>query len=109
MKPMSDKKKTALRNNALGFAKHCPVDGSNPEDCPLHGVRKLGPARSCQWIGDLSGDDLGYLNAYHAVCEQIRMESRDGQNPPPPAPRLYAEENKDGGLRTDDSAEGEAV
>jgi len=93
MKPKSDKTKTALRNNALRLAKHCPVDQTNPDDCPLHGVRQQGPARSCQWINALTGDDLGYLSAYHAICERIRRESSDTQKPPPPAPRLYASNN----------------
>jgi hypothetical protein len=95
MKPKSEKAKKALRDSALSLTKHCPVDGTNPDDCPLHGVRQLGPVRSCQWIHDLTTDDLSYLNAYHAICERIRMESRGGQDPPPPAPRLYAVGNKD--------------
>jgi hypothetical protein len=96
MKPKSDKSKTALRDNALRLTKHCPVDHTNPDDCPLHGVRQLGPARSCQWIDELSGDDLSYLNAYHAICEGIRMEPRNAPKPPPAAARLYALEDGDG-------------
>jgi hypothetical protein len=89
--PMGEQPKTALRDNLLGLFKHCPVELSNPEDCPLFAVRKAGPTRRLRWFNDLTEDDLVYLNAYHNVCERIKIESRGGQNPqlsislPPPS------------------------
>ena len=93
--PKSEKAKAALRDSALSLTQHCPVDESNPDDCPLHGVRQLGPVRSCQWIRELSEDDLGYLNAYHNVCAAIKIEAASGQKTSPAAARLYVGGNKD--------------
>jgi hypothetical protein len=78
---MPEKPKTALRDNALRLDIHCPVDRSNPADCPLFAIRKLGPAKRVQWFHDLTGDDLIYLNAYHSICFRIKMESTCGENP----------------------------
>ena len=81
--PMGEQPKTALRDNLLGLFKHCPVELSNPEDCPLFAVRKAGPTRRLRWFNDLTEDDLVYLNAYHCICAQLKLQSRSGQNPRP--------------------------
>jgi len=81
MSPMTEPPKTALRDNLLSLAGNCPVERSNPEDCPLFAIRKLGPAKRLQWFNDLPKDDLAYLNAYHCVCARIKLESRRGKNP----------------------------
>ena len=73
---MTKQPKTALRNNLLSLVRRCPVELSNPKDCPLFGIRKLGPARRLRWFDDLTKDDLAYLNAYHCVCAQLKMESK---------------------------------
>jgi hypothetical protein len=83
---MSEQSKMALRDNALSLARYCPVEQSNPDDCPLFAVRKLKPARRRQWFDILTEDDLSYLNAYHSVCARIKMESRCGRNPQPSLP-----------------------
>jgi hypothetical protein len=75
MNPMSEQPKTALRDNLLSLVQRCPVELSNPKDCPLFGIRKLGPARRLRWFNDLTEDDLVYLNAYHCICAQVKMES----------------------------------
>lgn len=76
MNPMTEQPKTALRDNLLSLVQHCPVELSNPADCPLFAVRKAGPARRLQWFNNLSEDDMVYLNAYHCVCARIKMETR---------------------------------
>jgi hypothetical protein len=107
MKPKSEKAKVALRDSALSLAKECPVDRSNPDDCPLHGVRQLGPVRSCQWIRELSEDDLSYLNAYHNVCAAIKMEAQFGKKTSPSATRLYVEGTKNISGNEEGSGSGE--
>ncbi len=76
MAPMTEQHKTALRDNLLSLAVQCPVERSNPVDCPLFGVRKLGRLNRRPWFQELAGDDLVYLNLYHCVCARIKMESR---------------------------------
>jgi len=76
MIPMSEQHKTVLRDNLLSLAVQCPMERANPVDCPLFDVRKLDPSKGRQWFKGLTRDDLVYLNAYHCVCAQLRMESR---------------------------------
>ena len=76
MDPMTEPEKTALRNDLLNLAVRCPVEHSNPVDCPLFGIRKLSPAKRRQWFDQLPDDDLVYLSAYHPVCAQLRLEFR---------------------------------
>ena len=76
MVPMSEQPTTALRDNLLSLAGQCPVDLSNPVDCPLFAVRKLGRSTSRRWLQELTEDDWVYLNAYHCVCFRITMETR---------------------------------
>jgi hypothetical protein len=76
MNPMPEQPKTALRDNLLSLVPHCPVEQSNPPDCPLFTVRKAGPAKRLRWFNELTEADLVYLSAYHCVCAQIKMESR---------------------------------
>jgi len=80
---MSEQPKTALRDNLLSLVRRCPVEVSNPKDCPLFGIRKLGPTRHLRWFNNLTEDDLVYLNAYHCICAQLKLQSRSGQNPRP--------------------------
>jgi hypothetical protein len=76
MTPMTPEEMKALRDSVLRLAETCPVELTNPADCPLYGVRKLKPARRLRWFDDLTGDDLAYLNGYHCICAQIKTESR---------------------------------
>ena len=68
--------KIILRNELLNVVPQCPVEQSNPPDCPLYAVRKAKPARRLQWFDALTEDDLSYLSAYHCICARIKMESR---------------------------------
>ncbi len=98
MNPKTEKPKTALRDNLLSLVQQCPVEQANPDDCPLFAVRKAGPARRLRWFNDLTEDDLVYLNAYHCVCAQLKMESRHRQNPRPaisiPSPSDFDEKGR---------------
>ena len=71
-----------LRDNLLRLVQQCPVELSNPEDCPLFAVRQARPARRLRWFNDLTEDDLVYLNTYHCICAHLKIQSRSGQNPP---------------------------
>jgi hypothetical protein len=83
MNPKTEQPKSALRDNLSCLIQQCPVDLSNPEDCPLFAVRKAGPTRRLRWFNDLTEDDLVYLNNYHCICAQLKIQSRSGQNPRP--------------------------
>jgi hypothetical protein len=80
---MTDQPKMVLRDNLLRLVQQCPVELSNPEDCPLFAVRQALPARRLRWFNDLTEDDLVYLNTYHCICAQLKIQSRSGQNPRP--------------------------
>ena len=62
-----------LRDELLPLAEVCPATESNPEDCPLHMVRKLNPAQQFQWFDALGEPGLAYLAAYHQVCLTTKL------------------------------------
>ena len=65
-----------LERQAFELSKHCPVDRSNPVDCPLFGLRPL-PARERRtWIRGLSDAELEYLAKYHTCCHAVRAAAR---------------------------------
>ena len=67
--------KAKLSANLLSLTRICPVIEANPEDCPLHGLRKLKPQQRAQWLQALAESDLMYLAHYHHVCQFTRLES----------------------------------
>jgi hypothetical protein len=73
MKSYEQQVREELRDALLPLAAACPAAESNPEDCPLHVVRKLNPAQQFQWFDALSEPGLAYLAAYHQVCLTTRL------------------------------------
>ena len=73
---LPDKQQHELQAGLLKLFEACPFDETNPKDCPLFSLRKIGPCRRLQWFDALTEDDLGYLAAYHHVCFTIRVASR---------------------------------
>jgi len=79
MKTSGQKKSNLTRREVLlgclkPLAKACPVDGCNPEDCPLHKVRKMTLPSRLKWFKTLTEEDLVYLATYHHVCFNTKME-----------------------------------
>lgn len=64
-----------MLDSLLETAMGCPVDDSNPRDCPLHPVRQLALPERIEWFYALTDDDLGYLASYHRVCLHNRLEA----------------------------------
>ncbi len=64
-----------LERLAFALSGHCPFDGSNPPDCPLHGLRALGEGERLEWLSLLSDDELEYLAAYHLCCISEKMRT----------------------------------
>lgn len=66
-------RRSLLERKAFELSRHCPVDRTNPSDCPLCGLRPL-PARERKgWLQQLSDDDLEYLATYHGTCFAEKM------------------------------------
>ena len=59
-----------------GLAKYCPIDRTNPVNCPLFGLRPLAPSKKRRWIHGLTLDELEYLANYHRSCTAV--SSRKG-------------------------------
>jgi len=47
---------------------------ANPSACPLHEVRKLGPAAAIDWIDGLSREEKEFLLQYHQCCLLVEWE-----------------------------------
>ena len=61
-----------LEEQTAPLLQNCPVDGTNPDSCPLHELRALPLAARKRWIGNLSDSELKYLLTYHATCSAER-------------------------------------
>lgn len=57
-----------LRANLRSLVEFCPVDKSNPKDCPLYLLRQMEHPQRLEWFDALSKDDLVYLATYHHIC-----------------------------------------
>jgi hypothetical protein len=68
MATTSHSRKDELRASLRSLVKFCPVDESNPQDCPLHLLRQMERPRRLEWINALNEDELVYLAAYHQYC-----------------------------------------
>ena len=65
-----------LERQAFALSKHCPADRSNPEVCPLCGLRSLSASERRAWIHQLSVGELEYLATYHTCCYAEKMAAR---------------------------------
>ncbi len=68
----TDDRRIHLERQALGLSRRCPVDLSNPGNCPLFGLRPFGIRERRAWIHRLSLEELEYLVCYHASCAAVR-------------------------------------
>jgi hypothetical protein len=50
----------------------CPYTQTNPPECPLCEVRKLGSADIRAWLDGLKRGDKEYLLLYHRCCLAVR-------------------------------------
>jgi hypothetical protein len=62
--PLKDK----LRANLRSLVEFCPVDESNPKDCPLYLIRQMKHSQRLELFDALNEDDLVYLATYHHIC-----------------------------------------
>lgn len=63
----------ALRASLLDLLNVCPVEGCNPDDCPLSALREMDHRQRLQWFASLDRADLEYLAAYHYVCMNVKL------------------------------------
>jgi hypothetical protein len=66
------RRRAGLEQQAFELSKQCPVDGANPVDCPLSGVRRLAARERRSWIRRLSDEELEYLATYHRCCLAVK-------------------------------------
>lgn len=69
----SDGLRTRLERQAMNLSKRCPVDRSNPINCPLCDLRLLGARVRRVWVHALTLEELQYLVLYHANCASVKM------------------------------------
>ncbi len=65
---LSAARRLQLEKLAIGLSRNCPVDRSNPRNCPLFGLRPLFARDRKAWIRHLALEELEYLATYHAYC-----------------------------------------
>lgn len=61
-----------LEREAYELSKHCPLDRSNPAECPLYDLRPMSAAARKAWIHRLTDDELEYLVTYHTCCGAVK-------------------------------------
>jgi len=69
---MSADQREQMLSDVLRLGEACPHDGTNPDFCPLHEVRKFDRAGRIRWCNGLADADLEYLARYHQICLQWR-------------------------------------
>jgi hypothetical protein len=74
MKILDRQQRTEMLDRLLSLAISCPVDQSNPANCPLCNVRKMDLGRRLEWFRSLTDDELVFLNSYHHVCMKHRLQ-----------------------------------
>lgn len=79
---MSSTQKNLLLASVIPLAKACPVDSASPEECPLHALRSLKPARQKQWFAALNADETAYLAAYCHVCAVGKLYGKSNDRRP---------------------------
>ena len=52
----------------------CPICGGNPDDCPLHRIRKLPHAVRDSWCYGLDIGEIKWLIDYHNSCLQNKID-----------------------------------
>ncbi len=85
-----------LRGLLLQLIEACPFDHTNPQDCPLSGVRQLRLPDRAQWIQALPEKDLVYLAAYHHICYATKMPVGKGKQAPECKPKVRRDRKKPG-------------
>jgi hypothetical protein len=76
---MSSTQNNLLLASVIPLAKACPVDSASPEECPLHALRSLKPARQKQWFAALNADETAYLAAYCHVCAVGKLSGKSDE------------------------------
>lgn len=76
MNALTRQQRIEMLDSLLAVAMGCPVDDSNPFDCPLHPIRKMELPQRIEWFYGLTDDDVGYLASYHRTCLRNRLEIR---------------------------------
>jgi len=73
MKAKAQPRADELRAFLIGLFDGCPAGPCNPEDCPLHSLRKMPRSEQLQWFDVLDEDDLAHLAGYHYVCLNTKL------------------------------------
>ena len=76
MKTCTQLVKEELRDDLFPLAESCPVEESNPDDCPLYFVRQMKPMQRLQWFNGLGEHGLAYLAAYHQTCLRAKLAAK---------------------------------
>lgn len=67
-----DDKRKAL----LGLLKQCPAEGDNPENCPLHRIRKDEPHMQVAWASTQTESELDRIIGYHGNCYSRKLHDK---------------------------------
>jgi len=89
MKPISTNQRK-LHGRLLALSEACPVDGSNPADCPFHECRKMSLLQRFEWARSLSQEEALEIIAIHAnrVEKKIKEKPSQQKRNPKDFPRI---------------------
>jgi len=77
----ADGRRSRLEKLAFLLSKTCPVEQSNPRNCPLFDLRPLAARERRAWIRRLTLDELEYLSTYHQLCAADKEAKVKGRRP----------------------------
>lgn len=57
-----------MKARVAGLIVSCPISQDNPDDCPLHAVRRLPLHERYHWLESLKPEQMRNFLNQHAVC-----------------------------------------
>ncbi|MCX6895456.1 MAG: hypothetical protein NTZ16_08180 [Verrucomicrobia bacterium] len=73
--PQPPKTRAELESVALELIVACPLDSSNPQNCPLRQLREQPLTERVRWLRALADEELAYLVSYHQVCLNTKLQA----------------------------------
>ena len=64
------------RKELLELLEKCPVQGDNPDSCPLHAIRNSGVEARAKWVANLSDSELDGVYEHHCRCYMQQISDR---------------------------------
>lgn len=67
------------RQQLIGLAISCPYEEANPQECPLHDLRKLPLEARYTTINAMNEQEVERIIQFHGICSECRRAQTERQ------------------------------